>query len=124
MYMCFRSVHGAEHCRSHFASFKSKYGVWPTIDLTQSTEITVKTPIKSNKKSLQSLQNSLEIDIIQEEELFHLGSATGASFMYCHEFGLFTERSNQLNIIFSGQEITIDADHRQYILGLEGCITD
>ena len=122
MYMCFKSIHCAEHCKKHFAVFKSRYGVWPTINLSHGTEVTVHTPLKTKKSTFEETYDKMIIDIIHEDDLIKLGNVTGASFMYCHEFGIIHDGTDRLNVAFSGQEITVDTDYDEYIKTLEECI--
>ena len=124
MYMCFRSRHCAEHCRKHFAQFKSKYGVWPTIDLSTEQNIDVFTPLSTDKMPFSYLYETLTIDTIQEDELIKLGNITGSSMLYCHEFGVLHQGPDKMSVAFSGQEIEFETDFDIYLRGLEEGITD
>lgn len=119
MYICFKSIHCAEHCMKHFARFKSDYGIWPTIDLSYEDSVTVHTPVNIHKQPMSWVYSKLEIDTIQEDELIKLGNVTGTPFMYCHEFGIIHDGSDKLNVAFSGQEYYIESDYEDYVRTLE-----
>lgn len=120
MYMCFRDKQCADRCRTHFAKFKHDHGSWPSIDLSEYKEVAVETSNDDNKFPLSYIYNQLEIDTIQEEDLFDLGNTTGISFMYCHNFGIVSEGFGKMNVMFSGQEIELDAEYGKFIDWMEG----
>ena len=118
MYMCFKNIHCADRCRRHFARIKSEHGVWPIINLSED-RIDIVPPPNVDKFPVSHSYNQLEIDTIEEDDIVTLGNITGSSIMYCHEFNVISGGLNSLNISFSGQEIQIPTDYKEYIRTLE-----
>lgn len=121
MYMCFKNKICAERCKKHLAHFKSNHGVWPVINLSNETTQVI-APLKTESLTMSHMYSQLIIDTIGEDKLITMGTVTGSSVMYCHEFGVLRDGSDMLNVSFSGQELEIEPDYDEYIRSLENGI--
>ena len=120
MYICFSDKRCADRCITHFAKFKHEYGMWPSIDLSVSNEITVRTSDNETKYPLSHIYGQMAIDSIYEEEVLNLG----VPLMYCHTFGVLPDGLSKMNVLFSGEEIEFEDEPDEFAKRLEDRISD
>lgn len=108
-YICFKNKQTAVSCVKHMCNFRSTYGRWPLIDLSNPS-----TKIRSDpfgkKRTPEELEKFLSVETIGEEELTYLGLSSNTSFLYCHTFGVIPDGRDFMTVSLSCQEIDTDSD--------------
>ena len=75
--LCFKNKTSAKVCLKHLATFRAKYGTWPSMDLTSpSTRVVNKEKFKKRKQ--EDVEKYLEIETMEINELNEIGLSTNA----------------------------------------------
>jgi len=111
--MCFKNKLDARKCVRHIAYFRSKYGVWPNMDLSD-PDTKINSPIKFKKRKPSEIARYMDIETLYMEDLERLSLSANASLMYCYSFEALPESDSFLSLSFSGQEIDLEVDEHVY----------
>lgn len=111
--MCFKKKMDARKCVRHIAYFRSKYGVWPNMDLSE-PDTKINSPIQFKKRKPGEIARYMDIDTLYMEDLERLSLSANASLLYCYSFDALPEGDTFLSLAFSGEEIDLEVDDDVY----------
>ena len=107
-YMCFVDPKVAQSCIDHVATFRSKHGIWPCFDMSES-----KRQLSANNigksKTPEMIKKYMELDIFSVEEINEMARKTNISFYSVLSFS-GESNLNVESINLSGQELDGYAD--------------
>ena len=111
--MCFKNKVDAHKCVRHISYFRSKYGVWPNMDLSDPNTKII-SPVKFKTRTPDQIAAYMDIETLYMDDLERLSLSANASLMYCYAFEALPEGDNFLSLSFSGQEIDLEVDEHMY----------
>ena len=99
-FICFRDRKHATKYATYLCEHKSKFGTWPTVDLSASF---IKVRLLDNhiETTPYDYMNLLDIVHKDRDDLDNMSVMTGINFFYCHLF----EYEDLLSLRIRGQEI-------------------
>jgi len=113
--ICFRDRVNAVKYVDYLSTYRSKFGYWPSIDLSEPmTKIIPKEGAK--KRTPEYVRKFIKINTLQQHELNGISMTSGLSYFYCHEFDC---DDDLLNLKLCGQEIDGMVDDEMYKESLE-----
>ena len=124
-YMVFKNKNTAHDCISHYANFRSEYGIWPVMDLT-SKSTKIHPQLMKKKRTPKELSKFLEIETFDEDEIVSISRFAQMSILYCHSFSVIKDYDDKsmMTVNFSGQEMDYIMDHQRYVKRLDKLISD
>ena len=116
--MCFKEKKDARTCIEQISAFRSKYGIWPNMDLSD-PDTKINSPTKFKKRTPKDIASYMEIESLSIADLQLVSMSANASLMYCYSFDDLRKNNNSLTLSFSGQEIDLEVDDEVYRAKLE-----
>lgn len=108
-FICFKERGIAKTYVTYLCEHKSKFGLWPTVNLsTPLIELRVR-DIKETM-STEEYMDILEIKEKTLSDIDKLSIMTGISYFYCHRFGY----EDLTSVFLSGQDMDGEADDFMY----------
>lgn len=117
--ICFKTPECANKYVGYLTMYRSKFGLWPSINLGQPvTKVRVNPEFK--KRTPDEVMKYVFTEVRDREDLDKMSRTTGLSFFYCHDF--VYDENMFMTVNLRGQEIDGVADHSLYIDRLESNI--
>lgn len=109
--ICFKTSECAHRYVGYLSQYRSKFGVWPTVDL--GTPITkVKVDPNFKRRRPDEVMKYVHMEVRDRVELDEMSMVSGLSYFYCHDFKY--DESKFMTINLRGQEIDGIADQAMY----------
>lgn len=113
--LCFREKIQAVKYIDYLSIYRSKFGHWPSVDLSEPVT-KIEPTIGSKKRTPEYVRGFIKVSTLQQHELNGMSMASGLSYFYCHGFD-YTDELTGLRL--RGQEIDGSMDDSMYIDLLE-----
>ena len=112
-YMCFAEKPIAVKCVHYVSSFRSRHGIWPSFDMSNSNR-KIETKFDAKLRTPEQVGQYLEIETYDYHTIDEIASRTNASFYCVLRFD--TDASGiKESISMSGQEMDGDASPDKYV---------
>ena len=112
-FLCFSDVKNAHKCIDYVTSFRSRHGVWPSFDMSESkrkirssTDVKVRTP--------EELRRYLEIESYDFQTIDRMACRSNVSFYCVLNFDTIANGTSE-SISMTGQEMDGEATPSKYI---------
>jgi hypothetical protein len=99
--MCFENSKDAKRCKDYVVHFKTAYGRWPSMDMSQTVH---KVHYQSEKIFEANVINDIEIQYMNSETCNYYCVNKKMNFLLCKSFDTFFEK-NKHTLDFTGEEI-------------------
>lgn len=111
--LCFNDKSTTNKAILDLCNFRSRYGYWPNIDLSKTSEKIV--PERSFKKrTTLELLDYLEIYSLDEYGLDKMCSENCIDFFYCFNFEMSGFENDYINLLLTAQELDCSVDDYKY----------
>lgn len=118
-YMVFQSKESANNCVEYTARFRSRYGQWPSFDMTN-PRVRIRAERLIKKRDPLYVKSFMCVYEKSKDELDVMAMETGASFFWVNKFLWSAEDQDALTVInFSGSDIDGFSDIDMYKQRLE-----
>lgn len=108
--LCFRERIQAVKYIDYISIYRSKFGHWPSVDLSESVT-KIEPTIGAKKRTPDYVRKFIEVSTLQQHELNGMSMSSGLSYFYCHSFE-YTDELTDLRL--KGQEIDGNVDEEMY----------
>lgn len=111
-FMCFQEKYLAEKCVTYVSTFRGKYGIWPTFDMSPNS----KKEIDSSNVKIRDpddVKQFLDIDVYDYKTIEKISSRTNASYYCVLAFNTIEEETHE-SVNMSGQEMDAILDEKLY----------
>lgn len=112
-FVCFPDVHGARKCVDYVASFRSRYGVWPSFDMSTETR-KIKSAVDAKARTPDEIRRYLEIETYDLRTIDRIARRSNVSFYCVLAFDIVNTDATE-SISMSGQEMDGEAKLDTYV---------
>jgi hypothetical protein len=112
--MCFVEKHQALKFKKYLATYRSKYGEWPNMNMnTEYEKIEAKEP-----EPLYSIFTNITIETIDETNLLREIDNQNIGILLCYEFNI-KNNLDTFTLDLKGKEVEIEQDSENFVRNLE-----
>lgn len=116
-YICFSTVKEAAKFRTYYSQYRSKYGNFPSLDLSVQTRYIKSVSQKKYRNPLQ-IENLFNIEVLDQDDIDKLSQRQYLGLFHCIEFNL-SQIGTQNDIIMRAQNIDCyKPDEYKYVQNL------
>jgi hypothetical protein len=108
--MCFENSKDAQRCKDYVVHFKTAYGKWPSMDMSETVH---KIDYQSEKLLEANINNQLEIKYMDNDTFNYYCGHKKMSFLMCKSFNTFYEK-NKHTLDFTGEEYICNSSENMY----------
>ena len=117
-YMCFANKEDAINCITYISTFRSKYGYFPHIDLTKTTQPQkIKANVSLKKRTRKVISNMMSIETMDQTYLDDVCCKNSLGLFYIHNFS-YTLENSEINLSLSAQELDSEPNMYRYMKNL------
>ena len=113
--LCFSKKIQAIKYIDYLSIYRSKFGHWPSVDLSES-RTKIEPTVGAKKRTPDYVRKFIKVSTLQQHELNGMSMSSGLSYFYCHNFE-YTDELTDLRL--RGQEIDANIDDDMYKMWLE-----
>lgn len=107
--LTFKTKPLAKYSINKISEFRSEYGVWPELNLTQDMH-NCRSKKQLKKRTPLEISEFFEIDTMNQEELLYFLESYRVELFYCHEFDLIKKNGFTSTLSIRGQEIDLNPE--------------
>ena len=113
--LCFSKKIQAVKYIDYLSIYRSKFGHWPSVDLSES-HTRIEPTVGAKKRTPDYVRKFIKVSTLQQHELNGMSMSSGLSYFYCHNFEYADELTD---LRLRGQEIDANIDDDMYKMWLE-----